>query len=372
MKVVVLGGAGDMGSRAARELGRAPEVEVLTIADRNLEKAKQVAASIGPRAQARAVDARDHDALVQLMAEHDVAAGAIGPFYLFEVPVARAAIDAGRPYVSICDDHDAMEAVLELDAEARQRGVTLLTGLGWTPGLSNVLARKGVDMLDSAREVHIAWCGASADSEGYAVVLHTMHIFTGSVPTFTGGTMVRVPAGTGRKVVTFPDPIGPVAVYHVGHPEPVTIPRFMPGLQEVSLRGGLTEGFLNWLAVVVARLGLTATPARKDRLGRLLKPLLPVLEKLGRPARPLSGIHVEVRGEKDGRPARVVLAAVDRMMNLTGVPLAIGALLIGRGQINRPGVVAPEAEGVVPPDLFLEELASRGIKVHIGPVEALA
>lgn len=360
-----------MGSRAARELGRAAEVEVLTIADRNLEKAQQVAAAIGPRAQACAVDARDHDALARLIAEHDVAAGAIGPFYLFEVQVARGAIDAGRPYVSICDDYDAAEAVLELDGEARQRGVTILTGLGWTPGLSNVLARKGVDMLDSAREVHVAWCGASADSEGYAVVLHTMHIFTGRVPTFSGGTMTRAAAGTGRKMVTFPDPIGAVPVYHVGHPEPVTIPRFIPGLQEVSLRGGLTEGFLNWLAVTVARLGLTATPARKDALGRVIKPLLPLLEKLGRPARPLSAIHVEVRGEKDGRPARVELAAADRMMNLTGVPLAIGTLMVGRGQIRRPGVIAPEAEGAVPPDLFLEELAARGITVHVGPVQPL-
>ncbi|MEW6545417.1 MAG: saccharopine dehydrogenase NADP-binding domain-containing protein [Bacillota bacterium] len=371
MKVVVLGGAGDMGSRAARELGRSPEVELLTIADRNLEKAKQVAASIGPRAQARAVDARDHNALVRLIAEHDVAAGAIGPFYLFEARVARAAIDAGKPYVSICDDYDAAQAVLELDPHARNRGVTILTGLGWTPGLSNVLARKGVTMLDSAREVHIAWCGASSDSEGYAVVLHTMHIFTGQVPTFSGGKMTQVRAGTGRKVVTFPEPIGPVAVYHVGHPEPVTIPRFIPGLQEVTLRGGLTESFLNWVAVAVARLGLTATPARKDALGRIIKPLLPMMEKVGKPARPLSGIHVEVRGEKDGIPARVKLAAVDRMMNLTGVPLAIGTLMVGRRQINRPGVIAPEAEGAVPPDLFLEELAARGITVHTGPVEPI-
>ena len=369
MRIVVLGGAGDMGSRAARELGRAPEVEVLTVADRNLDRARQVATAIGPRAQARPVDARDHAALTRLIAEHDVAVGAIGPFYLFEVRMARAAIEAGKPYVSICDDYDAAQAVLELDSEARQRGVTVLTGLGWTPGLSNVLARKGVEMLDRAREVHIAWCGASADSEGYAVVLHTMHIFTGRVPTFAGGTLRQVPAGSGRKVVTFPEPIGRVPVYHVGHPEPVTITRFIPGLQEVSLRGGLTEGFLNWLAVTVARLGLTATPGRKDALGRVIKPLLPVLEKVGKPARPLSAIHVEVRGEKDGRPARVELAAVDRMMNLTGVPLAIGALMLGRGQIRRPGVLAPEAEGAVPPDPFLEELAARGITVHASPVQ---
>ena len=371
MKVVVLGGAGDMGSRAARDLGRSPDVELLTIADLNLEKAKQVAASIGSKARACAVDATKHRSLLEVMAGHDVAASAIGPFYLFEARVVRAAIEAGIPYVSICDDYDAVQAVLELDPLARERGVTVLTGVGWTPGLTNILARKGANMLDTAREIHIAWAGASADSEGFAVVLHTMHIFTGQVPTFTGGQWKTVPAGSGRQLVTFPDPLGQVAVFHVGHPEPVTIPRFIPGLQEVSLRGGLTEPFLNWLAAVVARLGLTNTPGKKQTLGRLLKPLLPLLEKAGKPSRPVSGAHVEVRGEKDGHRARVRLAAADRMMNLTGLPLSVATLMLGRREIGHPGVIAPEAEGGPDPDRFLEELAARGVVTHIGPVESL-
>ena len=51
-----------------------------------------------------------------------VAASGIGPFYRYEARVARAAIEAGVPYVSICDDYDAAEAVLELDEEANAEG----------------------------------------------------------------------------------------------------------------------------------------------------------------------------------------------------------------------------------------------------------
>lgn len=371
MKVAVLGGTGDMGSLAVRELGRVPDVGLLTIVGRNSDKAKALAAEVGGRARGVAVDARDHNALVEVIKGHDVVAGALGPFYLFEVPIAKASIDAGVPYVSICDDYDAAQGVLALDQEARDRGVTFLTGLGWTPGITNVFAKKGTELLDSASQVHISWAGASADAEGMAVILHIMHIFTGLVPTFANGTWQQVRAGSGRRMVTFPEPVGEVAVYHVGHPEPVTIPRFLPGLQEVSLRGGLAEGFLNYVSIGIARLGLTRTPERRARLAHLMKPTLPMLEKLGAKARPVSAAHVEVRGIKDGRPAKVELAVADRMVKLTSLPLVIGTLMMGRGEIHSPGVLTPEADDSVEPDRFLKALTDYGLDLHISEVEYL-
>lgn len=358
-----------MGRRAARELVRFPEVRRVTVAARDGNKAAAVAAAVGPSAEGLALDARDRRALVEAMKGHDVVAGALGPFYLYEAPVAEAAIEAGVPYVSICDDADAAQAVLELDEAARARGVTVLTGAGWTPGLTNVLVCKGARLLDTVREAHIAWAASVTDSEGFAVVLHTLHMLTGKVPTFADGRTQMVPAGSGRKVVDFPPPMGKVAVYHVGHPEPVTLPRFMPQLEAVTLRGGLTEGYLQALAGLLVRLGLTATPAARERLGRLLRPV-PRLQRMTGLSRPLSAAHVEVRGMKGGRPARVELAAVGRMADLTAIPLAVAAVMIGRGEVRRRGVIAPEAEGGLDPDRFLEELAARGIAIHGGEVRA--
>src|SRR5690606_1528640 len=105
------------------------------------------------------LDVRDHEAVVSALKEHDVAAGAVGPYYLFEERLVKAAIEAKVPYVSICDDHDAAQAVFALDPQAKERGITILTGAGWTPGLTNILAKKGVAMLDKATRVNIAWAG---------------------------------------------------------------------------------------------------------------------------------------------------------------------------------------------------------------------
>src|SRR5690606_8198905 len=111
------------------------------------------------RAEIRAavLDIRDHQATARLMAEHDVAVGAAGPFSLLEEPLVRAAIAARRPYVSICDDGDAVQKILPLDAEARDAGVPIVTGLGWTPGLTNLAARRLADQLDQVDRIHIAW-----------------------------------------------------------------------------------------------------------------------------------------------------------------------------------------------------------------------
>lgn len=49
MKVVVLGGAGDMGSEAVRDLIEFTDAKQVTVADMNTEAAEKLAASIGDK-----------------------------------------------------------------------------------------------------------------------------------------------------------------------------------------------------------------------------------------------------------------------------------------------------------------------------------
>jgi lysine 6-dehydrogenase len=362
MKIIVLGGAGDMASRTVRELAAEPGVTAVTVADCNLEPAKHLASELGDKVSAEWVDANDHMALVETIRGHDAAASGIGPFYRYEAKVARAAIEAQVPYVSLCDDYDGAQAVLELDNAAKAAGVTVLTGLGWTPGLSNVLARKGAELFDIVDEINVSWGSSASDSEGYAVILHTLHIFTGRVPSFQKGRRVDLPAGSDREAVLFPAPVGRVNCYHLGHPEPLTLPRFMPGVRTVTLKGGLSEQPLNELAIWLARLRLTDTPAKKDIMGQIIKATLPFLSKLGEAEEPCSAVRVDVGGWTDGVYHQVSYGAAAHMPELTGLPLAIGALMLARGEVRMPGVVAPEA--CIGPEAFLAELERRGVAIH--------
>lgn len=367
MKILALGGAGDMGRRAVADLALHPEVRELTIADYKHDAARRLAIELGgpPRVTPLRVDANDRGALVNSLLGHDVAFNAIGPFYKFEAAVARAAIEAGVPLVTLCDDYDAAEEVLGLDSAAKEKKVTILTGCGLSPGLSNVLARKAADQFERVDAINVAWAASASDSKGYAVILHVLHMLTGEVPTFRDGRAALVKAGSEGERAAFPEPLGVVRVFHVGHPEPVTIPRFIEGVKTVSLKGGLSEGYLNRLTRLLARARLTDSPGKKDRLGAAVRLMTPVLKRVGRPTEPMSGVRIDVVGLRDGRETRLVYGAVNHMNHLTGVPLAIATLMLGRGEIEEPGVLAPEA--CIEPDAFLRELRRRLISVYEGP-----
>ncbi len=360
MKVMVLGGAGDMGAAAVRDLVNISEVEQVTIADINVKVAKNLAATSGrDKARVQMVDATSRDALVGAMRGHDVVAGTLGPFFRFERPIVEAALEAGVNYVSICDDHDAIASILPLDNEAQESGQVIMSGMGWTPGLSNILARKGFNQLDRTEKVNIFWTGSTGDAVGLTVLLHLIHVFSGKVPSFQGGKQVEIPAGTNHQKIEFPHPLGEVNVFELGHPEPITMPHYFEGIQDVRLKGGLVENHFNRIIRFLARIGITKSPTGNRMVGELLKTLLPLFP-INR-KRSFSGVRVDVEGEKGGEKIRYSYAAIDNPRRLTSIPLSIGTHMVGRGDIKRRGVFSPEAEGAVDPDKFLEELGKRGI-----------
>lgn len=399
MKFVVFGGGGDIGSRAVTELAITPGVSRITIVGRTLAPLEQTrqralaaqgeAAEAGSMLQAAASesdtarsgsptvghtraavdvvvqDVNDAAAVQALMGKHDVALGALGPFYLFEEPLVKAAIAARTAYVSLCDDGDATAAALKHDAAARAAGATILTGLGWTPGLTNLLVMRNAAMLDKVNDVRIAWAGSASESNnGTAVVMHTMHIFDGHVVTFANSRHTEVRAGSEPEVIEFPQPLGPVRVCHVGHPEPITLPDHLPGVRTVALKGGVVEPSLHMLAGLTGRLRLASTHGRRQFWASVLKPLIPVLSRVG-PRKPqISGLVVEADGTIKGRQLTLRSAAVAPMAALTSLPMVIGALWIAEGRISRAGVFAPEAPDGPDPELFLQALAERGVHVE--------
>ncbi|MFZ5650675.1 MAG: saccharopine dehydrogenase family protein [Bacillota bacterium] len=365
MKVAVLGGAGGMGSRAASDIAFQGDVTELTIGDINLGSARKLAGEINhklgkEKVKAAYIDANLPDTVMQAIRGCDVVASAIGPYYLYGKKVAEAIIESGIYMVDICDDYDALQDIFSLQEKAEKNGAVVLTGMGWTPGLSNLLAAKGIEEMDEAVEVDIYWAGSPVGDSGLAVILHTLHIFTGSIPTFVDGGLVSIPAGSEREEVLF-DELGRCTMFHVGHPEPVTLPKKYPFLKKVSLKGGLTDHLMNEISLLIGGLGLTAAPSGKHMIGTMLKPLLPAISPFLKNQETRSAVKVEVRGRVNGREALVVYEANAKMEDLTGLPLAIGTLLLGRGKITGRGVMAPEAG--VPLGEFFDEIAARGIKI---------
>ncbi len=360
MKVIVLGGAGDMGSRAAEDLVASEGVTQVTIADRNVEAAQEIAKKLegkGADLVIKEIDANDHEALVEAIRGHDVAASALGPFYIFEAKLVRAAIEAGVDYCSICDDWDPAEQVIDnYSEEAKKKGVTVIIGLGTSPGLSNVSVCHLTRQMDKVRKVDVAVYLPLDMGGGPAALQHGLHIMSGNVPAWRDGKRVMVRACSDKRVVEFPK-FGKKKVWNMGHSEPATIPRFMPGVEEVNFHMGLGLGAN--LGVYMSKLGFFEKESRVDTLTRVIYSL----DKLISGSEPdMGAVRVDVWGEKDGKEVHRMLCGTGQMREGTGLSLSVGALMLGKKQIltEEGGVYAPEA--CLEPHNFLVYLNERGLQ----------
>ncbi len=362
MKIIVLGGAGDMGSRAVEDLAAADGVSQVTVADRNITTAREIAARLteqGAQVDALQVDADDHAGLVRALRGYDVAASALGPFHRYEVPMVRAAIEAGVHYASVCDEWEPARAVIEqFDQAARDQGLTVITGLGTSPGLTNLGIRYYAQRLDQTHKADVYVYQPLNAGGGEAVIRHMLHIIAGRVVAWRGGKKVMIPACSESRVVEFPR-FGPLKVWNMGHSEPETVPRFVPGIQEVNffMGFGRGSGFFVW----PSRLGLWRSRRIRDLAARCIH----FLESRGGDQEPgIGAVRADVWGRANGAEAHRIACGIGQMREATGLALSIGTLMLARGELvaAQGGVYAPEA--CLDPQKFITYLAAQGIQAY--------
>lgn len=354
-KIAVLGGAGDMGFSIVKNLTKFEDIEEVSIGDIKVEEAERKIKEekLEDKVKVFKLDVKNESEAINFLKKYDAVASAIGPFYEYAAKVMSLAIKAGVNFLDICDDYDGAEQSLNLNEEAKKAGVTCITGLGWTPGLSNILARLGYEEFGKCDAIRIYWVGSAADSKGFAVVMHVFHALTGEVPQFLEGQWKMVKAGSEREIVEFPNPFKQTPTYYTGHPEPITIPKFLEGLKEVKLKGALVPDWQNKLAMFFVKLGLTKTPNRKRNLAKFIHSIEDVFRSGGIEA---SGLRVDILKGDEVK----TYAAVDRMGNLTGIPAAIGSVYLAKKGLKF-GVFAPE--GLIDPSQFLEDAKKLGLKI---------
>jgi saccharopine dehydrogenase-like NADP-dependent oxidoreductase len=358
MNVLILGGCADMAVPMNRWLKADRDVESVTLADLNKAKAERLAAELGPKFKAAFVDAEDRKLVVRLMKGHEVAVSYIGPFYHFEEPMVRCALEAGVDYVSICDDYDAYLRVAALDGEARKAGVKILTGFGNSPGLTQILARKGYNQLGGAERINVSWCAGSDEAAGPSNLAHLLYILQGTTLQTFDGKEREVKTGGGKAIVEFPEPIGRAAVYFTGHAESVSLPRNLSGLKEVTLRGGVVPNLVVTLIKAMSALGMTNTHKKRLRLASFFHKIEGAFAQGGMDK---SVGRIDVYG-RDGRYK--YFTYVGHIAELTSAPAYLAAKwLRSRRLEGKPGGVYSGERLLDDPDLFLAELRAMGLAI---------
>jgi saccharopine dehydrogenase (NAD+, L-lysine-forming) len=366
MKILIIGGCGMQARPAIKRLLDGNDFDTVVIGDINLDLANQLLREWdSPKLVARRIDAFDHAGMVQAMSEVDVVMNCSGPYHLLGVRVLKAAIEAGRDFVDYCDDVTPTLEMLELSEQAKDKGITAIIGLGVSPGYFNLLAKEASDRLDTTREINMYWSIAQGEPEGPAVIDHMFDIMSGEVIQFIDGRETRVPALSGmEQEVDMPAPYGRMPTAFVGHPEPVTLSRWIPGVQqvinkyaapaeEIGFYLGLQELGLMQKEPVSVR-GQQVSP--RDLLVTLMSSV-PHEDSGQEP--PQSAAMLEVKGTLDGAERLIRISITGNMAPMTSIPAAIGAELLARGEISEKGVLPPEA--CVPPQAVLKPLAESGL-----------
>ena len=323
-RIAVLG-AGAVGARVVRQLASTDDIEHVTVADFEPGRAEQVVRAIDEpgRVSSRSVTDWSDGAASGVLA---VPAGD-------HRALAERLLEQGRHVVSVTDDVRETRALLDLDTEARVRGLSVVVGAGFAPGLSCVLAVHAATTFDVVDEIHVAKVGTA----GPACARAHHRALTGEALDWRSGAWNRRQGGSGRELCWFPDPVGGQDCYRAALPDALLLQRAFPSAERITARVGAT---------------------RRDRLTASL----PMLRK-PHPEGTIGAVRVEVRGRRGGSRDITIMGAMDRPGVAAGVVAAVVASWAAEGRLQRAG--AAGLAQLVLPVAFLNELARRGVKAAV-------
>ncbi len=350
MKVLVLG-CGEMGASAVEDLYKYGKFKDLIVATRSIEKAKKLLPKLKGRQiniSIHQIDIEDREKLISLMQNCDVALNCVGPNYKYEVKIAEAAIEAKVSLIDINDDYETTYRMLELDERAKDAGVLIIMGLGASPGINNIFAKAASDQLDTVDEIHTAWVMSGADPGGLALSYHLLYSLSGKALTYQDGKMIEVESFVdGKERMEFLDPVGPLNVFHVGHPEPITLSRVFKTAKIVDDKATFHPPFINDLIRQLGQLARDSNGPIRVK-GAEVDPMDFAASYFHKKCKSLKDIpkegalRVDVKGLRNGENKVITYTSSGVITSGTGTPASMGAQMLSDGYIKGKGVLAPE------------------------------
>lgn len=383
MQRAVVLGAGMVGSVMAADLAADPQFHV-TIADarsealdRAMERCRRAGAD-PDRLAGVCADLSSTRELARVIADADIVLGALASTIGFQT--LKAVIEAGKNFCDICF---MPEDAIDLDALARQRGVTAIVDIGVAPGMSNMIAGYAAATLQPCESIEIYVGGLPRERRWpfqYKAAFSPYDVieeYTRPSRIVEHGTIVTREALSEPELIDLPH-VGTLESFNTDGLRSLAYTLKVPFMKEKTLR---YPGHIE-LMRVLRHLGLFShepiTVGRK-----------PGQTEGGTTVRPIDVISALMfpkwtyePGEEDLTVMRVTASGGGKTMTYdlfdtydqktqatsmartTAFPCTIAARLVASGKYREPGVVPPEKLGAAPGmlDLFLDELGKRGVR----------
>lgn len=369
-------GAGGVGQVIARHLTKAEGTKV-HVGDVDRTRLREIS-KFSSRVSVTKLDASRSDKVRSFIKGSDVVINASDP--RFNLLIMKQALKSGVHYIDLAGYPDQQ---LTQGNSWRKAGLLAVLGMGEDPGLSNVMARRAVDMLDEVSEVRIR-DGETSTSDVYPfVALFAPAVFLEEAVSpahyYEAGEMKTSPPMSNREVYMFPQPLGSVPVYSMDHEEVHTLPEFLPKKPNmVDFKLALTDETASAIKLFHALGLLNPKPIQVGKMK--ISPLSVLLTLMPKPAEIAgkiqgnAGILVEVRGQISGEQFVLKLYATMRHLEahekygsnatsyLTGTPTAVCAYMLADGRIENRGVIVPEC---INAESFIDEAKKFNLQVQI-------
>ncbi len=384
MKVLALGGSGDMGRMAVAVLLESKQVSLITVADKNLERVNHFVGLVdSDKLTAAEIDVTEKAKLVDLIGSHDIVMNTVGPYYKFGTMVMKAVIQAKKPYVGICDDWKPTLDLLGMNEQAKKAGITAVIGIGASPGITNLMAVLACSKLDKVDNLITAWGYGPEEGVGSkpkyfieprmfykkfkdmptianAATMHLFYETVEEIPTYSNGKFVDIKPLTDADPLQFPG-FKDTYVCHIGHPEPVTLPRVLNAnsVSNLMYMGKTITEIIRKYTQQISKKELTVSEA-SIKFGEEVRDVTRnqqfIEEYLAMPP----GLSAIATGLRNGKRVKIAIGnhhvPFGQMAGVTSVPLAIAAEMVLNGEITEKGILTPE-EAISEPMTFFDKYA---------------
>lgn len=383
MKLLVIG-AGMMGSAAAYDMARSSEVETVTLADTDAKRAKEAAARINKLTKAKKVrpvqvDASKESAARKLMRGHAAALSAVPYFY--NLGLCKAAVDAGCHFADLGGNNTVVRQELRLDKAARKKNVSIAPDCGLSPGMASILGGELVKRLGGKADAIEIYVGGLPIEPKRPFNYQLVFSVEGLINEYVEPARILRKG----KLITI-EPLSEPEVFIMSGFPPLDAFHTSGGTSTMpeTFQGKVGECFEKTLryqghfAIIRALYDLGLFSSKPMKVGKqeiVPRQLMSKIfeEKFAGDEPDVTILRVE--GHLKDKVASFTV--VDRydpktkmtsMMRTTAWPAAIVVQMMASGLIEKRGAVLQEVD--VPADLFIEEMAKRGINIEYGEQSA--
>lgn len=257
-KVVVLGGYGNFGKRIVENLAGIKGINIF-IAGRNLSKSSALVESLKATSTANleplVIDIFADDFKEQLATILPfLVIHTSGPFQGQDYRVPKACIECGAHYIDLADDRRFVCDIAELDSQAKESGVLIVTGASSVPGLSSAVVDSYQNQFSTIESIDLAIAPGNKAERGLATVEAILSYTGHPLNVFKDGRWQDVYGWMDSKVNDFGGFVGKRHLANVDVPDLELFPNRYSVSQQVSFQAGLEIPLLHLTMVGMAYL----------------------------------------------------------------------------------------------------------------------